>query len=454
MIRDLKALLRMAAPCFFICAFAHPASALDPDLTRFTGAKLAEARKVAGAQTNKVPSFVWSFFDAIRVDDWQTATNLERRINAASGRYAMTDSDDTPSPALQSALWPSISEVIGAYSEFHQWDNHWLHRFGTNVIDSIPSGSIYFGGTDPGRFIVSALVESQTEGRPFFILTQNQLVDSGYMGYLRAMYGSKIYTPNTNDLRAAFDAYGKDATERLKSGKLLPGEDFHLDREGRPQFGGAVSVMQVNGLLAKKIMEKNPSREFYIEESYQLDWMYPQLSPRGPILQLHHEPLAELSVVDIQKDTAYWKRLVGDAVGSWLNDATPVREVCDFCDKTYLQKDFAGFKGDLAFAKNDQAQKTFSKLRTAIGSVYAWRAEHAKNNDERIAMRRNADLAFRQAFVLCPYSPEVVFRYAKFLSDNRRLDDAIAVAETCERMHRPDSEDYIHGLVRSLHEAN
>jgi hypothetical protein len=454
MIRNLKALLRMAAPCVFICAVPHPARALDPDLTRFTGAKLAEARIMAGAQTNKVPSFVWSFFDAVRVDDWQTATNLERRIDAASGRYATTEGPDTLSPALQSALWPSISEVIGAYREFHQWDNQWLHRFGADIIDSIPAGSIYFGGTDPGRFIISALVESQPNGRSFFILTQNQLVDAGYMDYLHARYGSKIYTPGTNDLREAFDTYGKDATERLKSGKLLPGEDFHLDREGHGQARGAVSVMQVNGLLVKKILEKNPSRECYIEESYQLDWMYPQLSPHGPILQLHHEPLGELSVAEVQKDTAYWNRLVGDAVGNWLTDATSVRDICDFCGKTYLQKDFAGFKGDVAFAKNEEAQKTFSKLRTAIASVYAWRAEHAKNDDERAAMQKHADLAFRQAFVLCPYSPEVVYRYTKFLSDNRRLDDAIAIAETCERMHRPETEDYIHSLVRSLHEAN
>jgi hypothetical protein len=454
MMRALKALVRIAAPCVFICAFAHSASALDPDLTRFTGAKLAEARKLADAQTDKVPSFVWSFFDAIRVDDWQTATNLERRINAASGHYAITNGGEKLSPALSSVLWPSISEVVGAYGEFHRWDNKWLHRFGTNVIDSIPAGSIYFGGPDPGRFIISVLVESQRDGRPFFVLTQNQLVDPGYMDYLRAMYGSKIYTPGTNDLREAFDVYGKEAAQRMKDGKLLPGEDIHLDRNGRAQASGPVSVMQVNGLLLKKILEKNPSREFYIEESYQLNWMYPQLSPRGPIMQLHREPLAELSVVDIQKDTAYWNRLVGDAVGGWLNESTPIRDVCAFCDKTYLQKDFAGFKGDLAFAKNEEAQKTFSKLRTAIGSLYAWRAEHAKNNDERSAMRKNADFAFRQAFVLCPYSPEVVFRYAKFLGDNRRLDDAIAIAETCERMHHPETEGYIRGLVRSLHEAN
>jgi hypothetical protein len=445
--------LGIAATCLFVCVAAPQAGALDSDFTRFTGTKLAETRKAAESLTNKVPSFVWSFFDAIRVDDWQTATNLEQRINAASGRYAGADAE-TLSPALQSAIWPSISEIIGAYGEFHEWDNKWLHRFGTNIINSIPSGSIYFGGTDPGRFVITALVESQRDARPFFILTQNQLVDAGYLDYLRAMYGSKIYLPNSNDVHEVFKAYLDDAKKRLKEGKLLPGEDIRLDKEGRPHVSGPVSVMQVNGLLVKKMLEKNPTREFYIEESFQLDWMSPQLSPHGLIMQLHQEPLTELSAADVQKDMAFWNRLVGDAVGSWLNDKTSIRDVCDFCDKIYGRKDFAGFKGDTGFAKNDSAQKTFSKLRTALASLYAWRADHARNNDERTLMRKNADLAFRQAFVLCPYSPEVVYRYAKFLGDNRRNDDAIAIAETCERMHRPETEAYIHGLVRSLHESN
>jgi len=36
--------------------------------------------------------------------------------------------------------------------------------------------------------------------------------------------------------------------------------------------------MTINGLLAKIIFDKNPNREFYIEESFPLDWMYPYLN--------------------------------------------------------------------------------------------------------------------------------------------------------------------------------
>src|SRR6185312_11312508 len=102
-------------------------------------------------------------------------------------------------PSLQGPVWQPIGETIGVYDQFHDIDNRWLHRFGSNVISSIPKGSVYFGGTDPGRYIISALSESQTEGVPFFTLTQNQLVDSRYAQYIRLIYGSKLTLPTDED---------------------------------------------------------------------------------------------------------------------------------------------------------------------------------------------------------------------------------------------------------------
>jgi len=447
----MRKILKYSLMLFVAIALAHDAVALDTDFARFAGTKLAEARKAAGNQTNKVPSFVWSFFDAIRVDDWDTATNLMQRIESASGRYSNSNRE-TLSPGLQSAIWPSISESIGAYEQFHEWDNKWLHRFGTNLIASVPGGSIYFGGTDPGRFIISALVESEREARPFFILTQNQLVDTGYLDYLRANYGSRIYIPTTNDLQHAFQDYLADAQQRMKEGKLMPGEDVHTDKNGHVQASGKISVIQINGRLAKIILEKNPSRECYIEESFQLDWMYPQLSPHGLIMQLHHAPLDVLATEDVEKDMDYWEKLTGAALGDWLKETTSLRDVCDFCDKIRLRKDLENFKGDAAFVNNEDAQKTFSKLRSSIGGLYAWRATHAKNDTDRNDMRKNAEFAFRQAFALCPYSPEAVFRYTSFLVELNRRDDAILIAQTCQRLgHDPETATYMRELLRSLH---
>lgn len=433
--------------------FVQKVSAIDPDFARFIGTKLTETRTAADAQTNKVPSFVWSYFDAIRSDDWETATNLAHRIEAASGRYSSSN-HETISVGLQSVIWPPISESIGTYEQFHLWDNKWLHRFGSNIIDSIPSGSVYFGGTDPGRFVISALVESERDGRPFFILTQNQLVDSAYREYLRAMYGRKLYIPTTNDLQKAFEEYFQDAQRRLRAGGLKPGEDITTNSDGQVQARGDISVMEVNGLLAKVILERNPTRDFYIEESFPLDWMYPQLSPHGLIMQLHHDRLVGLDRRTVEKDMEYWKRLTGDAMGEAMSETNSLHALCDFCEKVYLRKDLANFKGDPAYAKNEEAQKTFSKLRSSIGGLYAWRAEHATSDDERVSMRKAADTAFRQAFLLCPYSPEVIYHYTKFLVDLNRPDDALLISETCLRMGHPDTEQYLHDLIRWLHQTN
>src|SRR3989442_747919 len=98
------------------------ARAVDPDLSRFATAKEAQAREYAESLTNRIPSIVWSFFDAVRVDDWETATNLAARLNRMSGRYENSPGGEY-SPALRSAIWAPISEVIGTYDQFHDWNN-------------------------------------------------------------------------------------------------------------------------------------------------------------------------------------------------------------------------------------------------------------------------------------------------------------------------------------------
>ena len=53
--------------------------------------------------------------------------------------------------------------------------------------------------------------------------------------------------------------------------------------------------VQVKGMLAKLIFDKNPDREFYIEESFPFDWLYPYLEPHGLIFKINHQPLPGLS---------------------------------------------------------------------------------------------------------------------------------------------------------------
>lgn len=435
-------------PLAMVVGLAIEARALDIDLARFTDAKAAQARELARALTNTVPSMVWSFFDAVRVDDWQTATNLAFRIEKAGGRIYH---DDVAYPSLQTTLWMPVHETLGAYEQFHEWDHKWLHRFGNDVIGSIPPGSIYFGGTDPGRFIISALSESHRDGRPFFTLTQNQLADGRYLEFLRKMYGNRLFIPSADEARKTFEYYVTDADRRRKAGQLKPGENIRVSENGKVEVSGQVAVMEVSALLAKLIFEKNPTRQFYIEESFPLDWMYPHLSPHGLILALHSRPLAALPPAEVQKDQKFWKRWTGELIGDWIDEKTSVRDLCEFCDTVYLRKDLAGFKGDAAFAKSEAIQRTFSKLRTAIAGVYVWRAGQAKDEEEKNRMRNAADLALRQAFALCPYSPETVYHFCKLLEDQHRPDDAILVGQTCLRFDPENA--YVRNLVRILRKA-
>ena len=80
--------------------------------------------------------------------------------------------------------------------------------------------------------------------------------------------------------------------------------------------------------------------------------------------------------------------------------------------------------------------------------MYAWRAEHPADLADKERMTREADLAFRQAFALCPYSPEAVFRYTTLLTKLNRLDDALLLAKTCQKLE-PDNGQFT-GLAQKL----
>ena len=84
---------------------------------------------------------------------------------------------------------------------------------------------------------------------------------------------------------------------------------------GRVQVSGQVAVMEINGLLVKIIFDKNPNREFYIEESFPLDWMYPYLEPHGLIFKINRQPLPELSDEIVQRDHDYWTKT--DSADDW-----------------------------------------------------------------------------------------------------------------------------------------
>ncbi len=377
-----------------------------------------------------------AYFAAAERADWPGLFDA-----IAAMHQAMREGRSRNAPwAVYPAEWAVVNEVGAALEVFAAWEEKYAIAFATDIISSIPPASIFFGGTDPGRFLVTALSRSHVQGDPFFTLTQDALTHRSYLRYVRGMYGSRISVPTDEDADRALREYEEDARCRRNEGKLLPGETLE-EVEGKLEIRGQVSVMAINGLLTKLMFEKNPEREFYIEESFPLRWMYPHLSPHGLILRINRQPFSELPEKEVQRDRAYWRRYIGPMVGDWLKLGTSLAEVVGFVDKVYLNQDLNGFSGDPEYIQNEMPQRCFAKLRASIAGLYAWRAEHTQNSDEKERMSKEAEFAFRQAFVLCPAGPEAVVRYVNLLLGQKRVDDAILVTEAAVRLQEGGSQN-------------
>jgi hypothetical protein len=415
------------------CGKKQPASTWSLDksetsaqLKAFVSEKEAQANTFAKAEGKEMPSEFKSLFAAAAKGDFQTVTNFYADMRKHSPQYGGHDQN------LRGSMWQTALETEGAFEQFAGGSEKYAIAFGNDIIQSIPHGSIYFGGTDPGRFIITAMCKSQANGDPFFTLTQNALADRTYLDYLHSMYGDKIYIPTQEDSQKSFQDYVADVQLRLKDNKLKPGEDVKVTA-GRVQVSGVVAVMEINGLLVKTIFDKTPDREFYIEESFPLDWMYPNLEPHGLIFKINRQPLPELSGEIIQHDHDYWTKYIRSMIGDWLNDGTSVEAVTIFSGKVFLRHDFSGFTGDPQFVQNEYSCKMFSKLRSSIAGLYVWRMNQAATADEKERMAREADFAYRQALALCPYSPEAAKGYTDFLKKQNRDADAALVSEMAKQ---------------------
>jgi hypothetical protein len=311
---------------------------------------------------------------------------------------------------------------------FREGDEKYSALFGNEIIRSISQGSVYFCGMNPGRFIMTALEEANVAGAPFFVVAQDALADAGYVNFLRRTYGGKLGIPGPEDWQRCYDEYSADAQKRMQEQRLEPGEGVSMGEDGKLKMNQVV-VMKLNGLLARMIFDKNPSKQFYISESFPLDWTYPHLEPQGLIFKMNREPLAKLSPEIVEQDHDYWTKIVSPMIGDWLNADTSVRDVAAFVEKVYLRHDFSGFRGDSSFVMNADWHRTFSNDRGSIGGLYDWRARQAKDASEKQRMDDAADFAFRQAWALCPYAPKALWRYVQFLVANKENSDALVVAE-------------------------
>jgi len=389
-------------------------------LRAFAGQKERQAEALAGKANEKILTPYRQLFDAAKKGQSQTVTNIYEDIKRRHQQYNARG--DLP----HTSYWPTVLEIALAYFEVAWGEPDHVQLALDGFMKSIPAGCIYFGGTDPGRGLPTAFSKNHAQGDPFFTITQNALADGSYLEYLRGMYGDRIYIASLDDSAAAFSNYIADVSVRAGNGKLKPGEDVKVEN-GKVSVSGQVAVMEVNARLAKIIFDKNPEREFYLEESFALDWMYPHLAPAGHVMKLERKPIERISEAAVKTDTDYWSERVEKLLGAKIPIDGSGSEFARQVESIYVRR---ASKVDARYVKDEWAQKAFSKWRSSIAGVYLWRARHEKDPPERQRMGLAAEFASRQAYLLCPYSPEAVYRYVTFLNEDGRRDDAMQIAQT------------------------
>jgi len=301
--------------------------------------------------------------------------------------------------------------------------------------------AVLYGGTDPGRFVPTYLIFSESRVRPkdrfrdhnfdrsdVYIITQNALADNTYMSYIRDHYDfsrpnldnpdtiekflpwqrwvfslgwkhlhrntmyppDPIYIPSQDDSNHAFQKYVED----VQAGRIPAGADVQFEN-GRVSVQGVQGVMAINGILAQWIFDKNKDKHaFYVEESYVIPWMYPYMRPYGVIMKIEKDTLPSP-----QENPTLWKEIVAK-------------------DRAYWDALTAEFVAREDFLRNNDAKKSFSKMRSAIAGLYMFRG-----------MWDEAEYAFRQSLALCPESPEGCFRLADLYMQQRRFADARQLME-------------------------
>lgn len=279
--------------------------------------------------------------------------------------------------------------------------NHWFGwMYGHDMLADLPRDSIMIGGSDAGRFVPTYMIFGESpqaagvkrdpafDRRDLFIITQNALGEPNYMKYLRDHYTTARPAPKN-----AFERWlGREHTYPQKPILLpSPGEVEEAIKQALADPANASMDPQLIPFssVLKWIWEKNKAKhDFFIEESFPIEWTYPYATPHGLIYKLNKEKTV-ITPEDVARDFAFWK----EYKARLLNDP--------------------------AFAKDFDAQRAFSKLRQTMGHIYRYH----QMKDEAIA-------AYREALELWPENLESVLPLSNYLWERGDYQEPIRLLGT------------------------
>jgi hypothetical protein len=432
---------------------APVAPAYEPELREFFAAKELQARALALTEGTKQAAEVWPYFAAASRGDWPAVAKLYKEMAGRS--YAFVAEEEKVDPQLRTMVWQTLNESYRAYEKLAGGSSRHMRLYAGEIIKSIPPGSVYLAESDPGRFMVTFLAHVHP-GNDFFIFSQNQFNDPLYLRYLGLTYGKHRAVPTWSDQQDASAEYRRDAAQRLREGKVKPGEQLKMEA-GQLQIAGSAPGYEVAGWMTRILLAGNRDRRFFFNYGgYCCDWMYPRLTPHGLLLEVHHDPVAQVSEEVARKDREYWRGLITPMIGNWLFPDTSVKDICDYVERVHWKKERQDIQGDLEFIQSAPpatdfhdshclASWAFGYARVAIARTYAWRASQAKSPEEAARLIREADFASRQAYALCPYSYETASCLAQVLLAQNRKSDALLVARTLVKLlpDNPPARDLV-----------
>ncbi len=393
------------------------------------------AKRMVVEQNIKPPPLIWEFYQSAIDGDF---AETQKKFAELGKQYGRGENEADVSSEVQHTFPPAM-EVVGAMEMVDGWHAKFLHFYITEIVSTIPDGSKYLGGTDPGRFAITLGSKSHEKADPFFTITQTALADGSYLQYLRQLYGNKIYISTEEDRGRAFSNWYSEAKAKEGQSQDIP------------------AIMDINGRLAKVIFNKNPDHDFYLEESLALDWMKPHMVPHGLLFKLDRKPLKELPPDLIDQNRKDWQKYmalcVGDAV---VKPETTVAELCQWVEVIYIKGNRDNFKGDALFLKGKKEvqgsptsskglsseQKAFSKMRCDQARLFTWRESTTQDAELKKEYAKEADYAYRQAFALGPINPQVVLEFSSFLTRAKRFEGAKMVLNTFAKTEVVDSNSF------------
>jgi tetratricopeptide (TPR) repeat protein len=317
-------------------------------------------------------------------------------------------------PALFLSLLPLWSNFDGCSQA-----GHWFgYNYGADMMRDMDRNAVYFGGSDPGRFVPTymAFVESQQDPRwkrehdfdrrDVSVITQNALCDTYYAQYIRDQYDAR-FRPKPDEW-TSFErwlgrdrAYPEQPVACVSHDELVTcWEEYQKwpEVESRVEAGGPIlrpgttDVFDINGIVAQKIFEKNKKNHtFYLEQSTPIQWMYPYMLPSGLIFKLNTEPLVSLPASAVEEDRKFW----------------------DSYSARLLQNP--------RFRLDPDAILTFGKLAFWHADLYRWRH-----------LEKEQEYWLRMALTLCPQLQDAVNSLSNLLKEQQRYDEAITVVEQAE----------------------